>query len=88
VHRGHQMLLARLSEQAHQRNLQVCVMTFEPHPRDFFNPASAPPRIALLRDKLEALRIYGVDQVIVNHLMQLSLAKRRMLLSKILSCEA
>ncbi|BBE10189.1 bifunctional riboflavin kinase/FMN adenylyltransferase [Mycoavidus cysteinexigens] len=66
VHRGHQMLLARLREQAKQRGLPVCVMTFEPHPREFFNPASAPPRIALLRDKLEALSLYGVDQVLVE----------------------
>lgn len=60
------MLLARLREQAQQRGLPVCVMTFEPHPREFFNPASAPPRIALLRDKLEALSLYGVDQVLVE----------------------
>ncbi|WP_185181637.1 bifunctional riboflavin kinase/FAD synthetase [Mycoavidus sp. B2-EB] len=66
VHRGHQMLLTRLREQAKLRGLPVCVMTFEPHPREFFNPASAPPRIALLRDKLEALSLYGVDQVLVE----------------------
>ncbi|BFG72579.1 bifunctional riboflavin kinase/FAD synthetase [Paraburkholderia terrae] len=42
-------------------------MTFEPHPREFFNPASAPPRIAMLRDKLEALRMNGVDRVVVEH---------------------
>ncbi|UUM21335.1 bifunctional riboflavin kinase/FAD synthetase [Mycoavidus sp. SF9855] len=66
VHRGHQMLLAHMREQAQQRGLPVCVMTFEPHPREFFNAASAPPRIALLRDKLEALRLCGVNQVIVE----------------------
>ncbi|BBO60268.1 riboflavin biosynthesis protein [Mycoavidus sp. B2-EB] len=60
------MLLTRLREQAKLRGLPVCVMTFEPHPREFFNPASAPPRIALLRDKLEALSLYGVDQVLVE----------------------
>ncbi len=55
VHRGHQALLARVRAAADARGLPVCVMTFEPHPREFFNPASAPPRIAMLRDKLEAL---------------------------------
>lgn len=60
------MLLAHMREQAQQRGLPVCVMTFEPHPREFFNAASAPPRIALLRDKLEALRLCGVNQVIVE----------------------
>jgi riboflavin kinase/FMN adenylyltransferase len=70
VHRGHQALLARVREAAHARNLPVCVMTFEPHPREFFNPAGAPPRIAMLRDKLEALRMNGVDRVVVEHFNQ------------------
>jgi riboflavin kinase / FMN adenylyltransferase len=67
VHRGHQALLARVRAAADTRGLPVCVMTFEPHPREFFNPASAPPRIAMLRDKLEALRTNGVDRVVVEH---------------------
>lgn len=67
VHRGHQALLARVREAAHARGLPVCVMTFEPHPREFFDPAGAPPRIAMLRDKLEALRMNGVDRVVVEH---------------------
>jgi riboflavin kinase/FMN adenylyltransferase len=70
VHRGHQALLARVREAADARGLPVCVMTFEPHPREFFNPASAPPRIALLRDKLDALRMNRVDRVVVEHFNQ------------------
>ncbi|HTI16777.1 MAG TPA: bifunctional riboflavin kinase/FAD synthetase [Trinickia sp.] len=67
VHRGHQALLARVREAARERGLPACVMTFEPHPREFFDPAGAPPRIAVLRDKLEALRMNGVDRVVVEH---------------------
>ena len=67
VHRGHQALLARVRAAANERGLPVCVMTFEPQPREFFNPAGAPPRIAMLRDKLEALRMNGVDRVVVEH---------------------
>jgi riboflavin kinase / FMN adenylyltransferase len=70
VHRGHQALLARVRAAADARGLPVCVMTFEPHPREFFNPAGAPPRIALLRDKLEALRRNGVERVVVEHFNQ------------------
>ena len=33
-------------------------------------PAGAPPRIAMLRDKLEALRMNGVDRVVVEHFNQ------------------
>ncbi|WJF89614.1 bifunctional riboflavin kinase/FAD synthetase [Paraburkholderia bonniea] len=67
VHRGHQALLAHVRAAADARGLPVCVMTFEPHPREFFNPASAPPRIAMLRDKLEALAANGVDRIVVEH---------------------
>ena len=67
VHRGHQSLLARARAAADARGLPLCVMTFEPHPREFFTPDRAPTRITLLRDKLEALRSNGVDRVVVEH---------------------
>ena len=70
VHRGHQALLARVRSAADARGLPVCVMTFEPHPREFFNPAGAPPRIAFLRDKLKALQCNAVDRVVVEHFNQ------------------
>jgi riboflavin kinase/FMN adenylyltransferase len=70
VHRGHQAMLALLHSEARHRDLPSCVMTFEPHPRDFFaakagKPELAPARIATLRDKLQELAHCGVDQVIV-----------------------
>lgn len=67
VHRGHQALLAHARDAARSLDLPLCVMTFEPHPREFFNPAGAPPRISLLRDKLEALARAQVDRVVVEH---------------------
>ncbi len=70
VHRGHQAMLALLQTEARQRGLPSCVMTFEPHPRDYFaalakRPEFAPARIGTLRDKLAALAECGVAQVIV-----------------------
>jgi riboflavin kinase/FMN adenylyltransferase len=67
VHRGHQALLACARKAADARGLPLCAMTFEPHPREFFNPGGAPPRIAMLRDKLEALQLAGVDRIVVEH---------------------
>lgn len=72
VHRGHQALLAKVRQAADESNLVAAVMTFEPHPREFFaarsgNPARAPLRIANLRDKLGALAKAGIDRVIVEH---------------------
>ena len=70
VHRGHQAMLALLKSEAQHRGLPSCVMTFEPHPRDYFaalanKPETAPPRIATLRDKLTELAACGIDQVVV-----------------------
>ena len=71
VHRGHQALLAQVRAAASRLGLDAAVMTFEPHPREFFaslNPnATAPKRIANLRDKLESLAEAGIDRVIVEH---------------------
>ena len=58
VHRGHQAMLAQLRGEAHRRGLPVCVVTFEPHPRDYFarvrrQPDLAPARITALRDKID-----------------------------------
>ena len=70
VHRGHQAMLALLNSEARHRDLPSCVMTFEPHPRDYFaaltgKPELAPARIATLRDKLGELHRCGIDQVVV-----------------------
>jgi len=70
VHRGHQAMLALLKSEAAHRGVPSCVMTFEPHPRDFFaklhqKPDLAPARIATLRDKLIELERCGIDQVVV-----------------------
>ncbi len=70
VHRGHQAMLALLRSEAQQRGVHSCVMTFEPHPRDYFaastqRPELAPARIGTLRDKLIDLAQSGVDQTVV-----------------------
>lgn len=63
IHLGHQAMLTRLAEMAGDANLPACVLTFEPHPREYFNPATAPVRLTSLREKLELLDQFGVDFV-------------------------
>lgn len=63
-------MLALLTNEAKHRGIPSCVMTFEPHPRDFFaqlhqKPDLAPARIATLRDKLAELAACGVDHCVV-----------------------
>ncbi len=70
VHRGHQAMLALLRSEAQQRGVPSCVLTFEPHPRDYFaalhkKPDLAPARVGTLRDKLNDLASCGVDQTVV-----------------------
>ena len=70
VHRGHQAMLALLRSEAAHRGVPSCVMTFEPHPRDYFaaaqhKPELAPARIATFRDKLAELARCGIDQALV-----------------------
>jgi riboflavin kinase/FMN adenylyltransferase len=70
VHRGHQAMLALLRSEAQQRGVPSCVLTFEPHPRDYFalqlqRPELAPSRVGTFRDKLQELAQCGVDQTVV-----------------------
>lgn len=63
VHLGHRAMLDRLVTKARDRKLPCCVLTFEPHPREFFAPAAAPARLTRLREKLELIAEAGVDRV-------------------------
>ncbi len=70
VHRGHQAMLALLNNEAQHRGVASCVLTFEPHPRDYYarvhhTPDIAPARIGTLRDKLAELARCGVQQAVV-----------------------
>lgn len=64
IHRGHQAVLRALADRGRALSLPVLVMTFEPPPREFFNPDAAPARLSSLREKLEDLATFGVDRVL------------------------
>lgn len=61
IHLGHQALLRLLTDKARALGLPAVVLTFEPHPREYFAPRQAPARLASLRDKLLRLAAAGVD---------------------------
>ena len=63
VHRGHRALIERVGAKARELELVSCVLTFEPHPREFFDPKAAPARLTRLRDKLELIEAVGVERV-------------------------
>jgi riboflavin kinase/FMN adenylyltransferase len=63
LHLGHQAMLARLQDVARARGLPSCVLSFEPHPREFFAPDQAPARLSSLREKAECLQRLGIDRL-------------------------
>lgn len=65
IHLGHQAILKKLIIESKSNNILSSVMTFEPHPREFFSPKLAPKRIISLREKLEYFDELKIDQVFI-----------------------
>lgn len=70
MHLGHQALLRQLVAYAQTYKITPAVMTFEPHPREFFMPQNAPARLASMREKLEYFAECGVQHVYVQRFNQ------------------
>lgn len=67
VHLGHQALLARLVAMGEELSAPSAVMTFEPHPRELFNPEDAPARLTSLREKIGLIEGCGVEEIFLLH---------------------
>lgn len=67
VHLGHQALVREARRRAAELGLPSAVLTFEPYPREFIDPANAPPRLMRLGEKYLALRELHVDRLVVVH---------------------
>ena len=67
MHIGHQALLSKLVDEARERGQRSAVLTFEPHPREFFTPDQAPARLTSLREKLEWFVDLGLDLAYICH---------------------
>jgi len=66
VHHGHRKVLAVAREQAALLGVPVGALTFEPHPRLFFNPAQAPFRLTPEDHKVSAIAEQGIDNIFVS----------------------
>ena len=65
VHLGHQSVFRHLLQKGRELGLPATVVTFEPQPREFFQPVGAPARLTRLREKLQAMHDIGIEQVVV-----------------------
>ena len=63
LHRGHRALIDRARARANQLGLPLVVLSFEPLPREYFQPADPPARLLLPAAKFAGLRALGVDAV-------------------------
>ena len=65
VHRGHQAVIAVARKSASEFGRPAGVLTFEPHPRDFFHPAEPLFRLTDEAAKLRLLAAAGLDGAVV-----------------------
>ena len=65
VHLGHRAVFQRLLGHGRALGLPATVITFEPQPLEFFTPDHAPARLTRLREKLQAIRKYGIARVML-----------------------
>jgi riboflavin kinase / FMN adenylyltransferase len=76
VHLGHQALVRAARQCSLASGARLAVLSFEPHPREYFDPDSAPPRLMRLGEKCVALDALGVERLVVlrfdAHLQHLS----------------
>lgn len=61
VHRGHQTVIAHAQDAADRLGVPSGVLTFEPHPREFFAPEAPPFRLSTMETKAAHLNWLGVD---------------------------
>ncbi len=61
VHLGHQAVIGEAQKKAAELGAPSGVLTFEPHPREFFAPDSPPFRLSMLETRAAHLNWLGVD---------------------------
>lgn len=65
VHRGHQMVLARMVEDAQSAGQQAIAITFDPHPSKVHRPEDNVRPLTSLEQRLDLLEASGIDAVLV-----------------------
>ncbi|MGA0975523.1 MAG: bifunctional riboflavin kinase/FAD synthetase [Methylophilaceae bacterium] len=65
IHLGHQTLINHVISESRSLQVESAVITFEPHPKEFFTPEKAPQRVISLREKLEFFQAHRIDRVYV-----------------------
>lgn len=77
VHMGHQALLRQVTDEAQKRSAPSVIITFEPHPFEFFMSEKCTiPRLTRFREKFTRVRDHGLDAMLLldfnQHLSDMS----------------
>lgn len=67
LHVGHRAILDAARAEAARAGLGTLVLTFEPTPKEFFSPTTAPPRLTRFRERFEQLAALGIDEIFCPH---------------------
>lgn len=65
LHLGHQLIVRTVAQRAQTIGEVPTVITFDPHPRAVLHPASSPPLLQTLDQKVEGFGVLGIEQTIV-----------------------
>ena len=65
LHLGHQLIMKTVVDGAQSVGAVPTVITFDPHPRSVLHPASSPPLLQTLDQKVEGFGVLGIEQTIV-----------------------
>ena len=65
LHLGHQAIVRTVVERALLIGATPTLITFDPHPRQVLKPETAPPLLQTFNQKMEGLRLLGIEQVVV-----------------------
>lgn len=67
VHLGHRLIIDQLLAVSRETGQPSVVISFEPHPQEFFMPADAPARLMRLREKIICLQQLDIDMLLCLH---------------------
>lgn len=64
VHLGHQHLIKILVNRGLELNLSTAVITFDPHPLEYFTPNCAPSRLTTIGQKTELISKFDISRLV------------------------
>tara|TARA_B100000029_G_scaffold501619_2_gene575421 strand:+ start:2488 stop:3402 length:915 start_codon:yes stop_codon:yes gene_type:complete len=64
IHKGHQKIIKKNVEISKKNNLKSVVITFDPHPKEFFNKNKSSFKLTKKNTKIDEIKKLGVDYLI------------------------